>query len=406
MKPQPLPPLSIQSVGRRPSWRAPVTLLVVAGLAAGGWGLIQARGKAGAADAAPSAAAGKKDDKPVVFELAGGDVATVEQRALSRSLPLSGSLTPLTQATIKSKVSGQVSMTTAQEGQHVTSGDVLVEVDAADPRARLAQQQALLEQAQAKLSLATKNQVNNQALLKQKYISQNAYDTTQNSVELAQADVKSAQAQVDLARIALNDMTIHAPISGIVSKRYVQAGEKLAPDLPVYSIVNLAQMTMEAQVPASEIPRVKVGQDVNFRVDGFEQRTFHGKVTRINPGTEAGSRALLVYIAVDNADGALRSGMFAKGSIVTDTTAPRPLVPLNALRNDNGATVVYKIDGGKVVVQPVRLGLRNDDEGYAEVDAGLVAGNSVITAKLDGLKPGSRVKVAPVTPAPAPAPKG
>jgi membrane fusion protein (multidrug efflux system) len=397
MKMETLPPSTVEPANGGKRWRAPVIGLVVIALAGGAWTVLHTQGKA----ATPAADSVAKDPaKPQVYELARGDVATVQARALSVSLPLSGSLTPLTQATIKSKVSGQISETTVQEGQPVHAGDVLARIDAADPRAHLAQQQAMLEQAQAKLSLATKNQTNNQALLKQKYISQNAFDTTQNTVELAQADVKSAQALVDLARIALNDMVIRAPIGGIVSKRYVQAGEKLAPDLPVYTIVNLTQMIIEAQVPASDIPRVKIGQDVSFQVDGFDNRHFAGKVARINPAAETGSRAMLVYISVDNADGTLKSGMFAKGSIVTDRSAVRPLVPLNAIRNADGGTVVYAIDNNKVVSQPVTLGLRNEDEGYAEVKEGLAPGASVIVAKLDGLKPGSSVKVV------APAAKG
>jgi RND family efflux transporter MFP subunit len=393
-----LPLSSVEPAAAGKRWRAPVIGLVVIALAGGAWTVMHAKGKA----AAPAADA-KDPAKPQVYELARGDVAAIEARALSVSLPLSGSLTPLTQATIKSKVSGQISETTVQEGQAVGAGEVLARIDAADPRARLAQQQAMLEQAQAKLSLANKNQTNNQALLKQKYISQNAFDTTQNTVELAQADVKSAQAQVDLARIALNDMVIRSPIAGIVSKRFVQAGEKLSPDLPVYTIVNLSQMIMEAQVPASDIPRVKIGQEVSFRVDGFDNRNFSGKVARINPAAETGSRAMLVYITVNNADGALKSGMFAKGSIVTDRSAIVPLVPLNAIRSVDGGTVVYRIDNNKVVAQPVKLGLRNEDEGYAEVREGLTAGASVIVAKLDGLKPGSSVKVAAASAAATPA---
>jgi len=270
---------------------------------------------------------------------------------------------------------------------------VLARIDQADLRARLQQQQAMLDEAQAKLSLATKNEANSLALLKQKFIAQTAYDATQNSVDLARANVKSAAAMVEIARIALNDGVIKAPISGVVSKRHVQAGEKLAPDMPVYSIVNLSELTLEAQVPASEIPRVKVGQDVQFRVDGFQGRAFHGKVARINPATEAGSRAMLVYIAVRNDDSALRAGMFAKGSIVTDRSAVMPIVPVTALRTEKGQQVVYKIEQGKVIAQPVKLGLRNEDEGYAEVVDGLAQGANVIVSKLDGVKPGNQVKL-------------
>ncbi len=382
----PVPP---QSTARSKRWRKPLALLVVIGLAGGGWTVLHKK------DAAPPSTQAAKDDKKQqeVFELASGDIAAIDARSLAVSLPLSGSLAPLSSATIKSKVSGVVEATTLQEGMAVSAGQVLARIDQSDLRARLQQQQAMLDEAQAKLSLATKNEANSQALLKQKYISQNAYDSTQNSVELARANVKSAAAMVEIARIALNDGVIKAPISGVVSKRHVQAGEKLAPDMPVYSIVNLSALTLEAQVPASEIPRVRVGQEVRFKVDGFQGRDFAGKVARINPATEAGSRSMLVYISVGNDDGALRAGMFAKGNIVTERSAVMPIVPMTALRTEQGRQVVYQIVQGKVVAQPVKLGLRNEDEGYAEVVDGLAPGANVIISRLDSVKPGSQVKL-------------
>jgi RND family efflux transporter MFP subunit len=378
-------------------WRAPAAVLVVLALAGGGWTVMQSKSKAtAAASAAP--AADKKPKGPEVYELAAADVAAIGARALSLSLPLSGSLAPISQATIKSKVSGEVREAAVREGMAVTQGQVLARLDQADLQARLTQQQAMLDEAQAKLALASRNHANSQALLKQNYISSTSYDTTANGVELARANVKSASAMVDLARIALNDSVIRAPMSGVVSKRHVQAGEKVAPDMPVYTIVNLSELTLEAQVPTSEIPRVKAGQDVAFRVDGFsangQPREFHGKVARINPTAEPGSRAMLVYISVANKDGALLGGMFAKGNIVTERSAVMPLVPVDALRSDNGRQVVYKVDNGKVVAQPVTLGLRNEDSGYAEVTEGLQAGAQVIVAKLDAVKPGARVKLA------------
>jgi len=390
MKIETLPPASMPTV-RNKSWRKPVAVLIVLGLAAGGWTVM--RGNQGATTPPTAQAEGKKEKKQEVFELASGDVAAIDARSLAVSLPLSGSLAPLSSATIKSKISGVVEATTVQEGMAVSAGQVLARIDQADLRARLQQQQAMLDEAQAKLSMATKNEANSQALLSQKYISQNAFDSTQNTVALARANVKSAAAMVEIARIALNDGIIKAPISGVVSKRHVQAGEKLAPDMPVYSIVNLSELTLEAQVPASEIPRVKVGQDVRFKVDGFQKREFEGKVARINPATEAGSRSMLVYIAVRNDDGALRAGMFAKGSIVTDRSGVAPIVPMTALRDDQGKQVVYKIENGKVVAQPVTLGLRNDDEGYAEVTDGLDKGANVIVSKLNAVKPGAQVKL-------------
>jgi RND family efflux transporter MFP subunit len=380
----------------RRRWKKPALLvLLLALLAGGGWTWMNAGAK-------PGAAAEKEKPKTPVYELAAGDVATIAASELSLSLPLSGSLMPLTQATVKSKVSGVVLETTVQEGMPVAAGQVIARLDGAELRARAAQQQATLDEANARLALAKKNNLNSEALLRQNYISRSAYDTTQNSVELAQASVAAARAQLDMAHIALADTTLKAPLAGVVSKRHVQAGEKLAPDMPVMSIVNLSQLTLEAQVPASEIPRIRVGQDVLFRVDGFEERRFTGKVARINPTTEAGSRAMLVYISVNNADGALRGGMFAKGQITTTKNAARPLLPLAALRKDGAKDVVYRVDNGTVALQPVTLGLRSEDDGMVEVLDGLAPGAIVLAAPLDGVKPGSKVKllsaaVAPVT---------
>ena len=364
-----------------------LTLLAVALAGAGTYALTHRA--AAPAQAAPAPAAATEP----VHELSPRDIARVETRPLAVTLPVTGSLTPLSQATVKSKVSGIVLSTAVQEGMDVKAGQVIAQLDPAEARARVAQQQAMLADAQARLALAKKNLANSASLLKQNFIAQNAYDTSANAVDLAQAAVDSARAQLDLARIALADTTIHAPLSGVVSRRHAQAGEKLAPDSPVFSIVDLKHLTLDAQVPASDIPRIRVGQDVQFHVDGFDGRTFSGKVARINPATETGSRAMIVYVDVANPDGLLRAGMFAKGTVVTEKSAPHPLLPLGAVRQDKGRDIVYRVENGKVVAQPVKLGLRNQDEGAVEALDGVDAGMTVLAVPLDGIKPGSKVKL-------------
>jgi RND family efflux transporter MFP subunit len=392
MKIESLPLSADQPVRKKaPRRRARVialTLLAVALAGAGAYALTR-RAAPPAQAAAPAAAAAAAP----VHELSVRDIARIEARPLAVTLPVTGSLMPLSQATVKSKVSGIVLSTAVQEGMDVRAGQVIAQLDPAEARARVAQQQAMLADAQARLALAKKNMTNSASLLKQNFIAQNAYDTSANAVDLAQAAVDSARAQLDLARIALADTTIHAPLSGVVSKRHAQAGEKLAPDSPVFSIVDLKHLTLDAQVPASDIPRVRVGQDVQFKVDGFDGRNFTGKVARINPATETGSRAMIVYVDVANPDGLLRAGMFAKGTVVTEKSDAHPLLPIGAVRQDNGRDVVYRIADGKVVVQPVKLGLRNQDEGYVEALEGVDAGMTVLAVPLDGVKPGSKVKL-------------
>lgn len=397
MKLETLPPAapSIKTVNKK-RWRVPAIAAAALAIGGAGWYAMQPQQPAPAPVAAK--AGGDGAPKIDVYELSSRDVASIAQGELHINLPLSGSLTPLAQATVKSKVSGVVTGATIEEGTSVAKGQVLARLDQADQRARVAQQQAMVDEASARLEMAVKNNTNSQMLLKQSFISQNSFDSTSNAVALARASVKAAQAQLDMARNALTDTVIVAPMSGVISKRHVQAGEKLSPDMPVFSIVDLRELTLEAQVPASDIPRVKVGQDVTFKVDGYQGRNFSGKVARINPTTEAGSRSMMVYIRVANADAALRGGMFAKGSLTTTKSAPAPLLPLAALRKENNRDVVYTVENGKVVSTPVTLGLRNEDDGMAEVTQGVAVGARVLVARLDGVKPGSKVKVD--TPAP------
>jgi RND family efflux transporter MFP subunit len=282
----------------------------------------------------------------------------------------------------------------------VNKGQVIARFDGADLRARLTAQETTLDEARAKLDLAQKNRHSNEALLKQNYISQTAFDNVNNSVDLAKASLKSALAQREIAQLALADTVVRAPVDGIISKRNVQPGEKVSPDSPLVTIVDLNQLTLEAAVPASEIPRVKIGQEVRFHVDGFGERIFTGNVARINPAAEAGSRSMTVYVAVNNRDLALKGGMFAKGQLTLEKHPEMPTIPVTALRKHEGRDVVYRIVDNQIQIQPVKLGLRNEEEGLVQVLEGLEVGSTVVNSKLEGVKAGSKVKLPVASPTP------
>ncbi|MEY4730514.1 MAG: hypothetical protein RL020_1672 [Pseudomonadota bacterium] len=340
-------------------------------------------------------AAAKLDEKPLVMELAPRDVATIANKVLRTNLILSGTLMPLNQTTVKSKVAAEVRQITVQEGDKVARGQIIAQLDVADLKARLASQQATLDEARARLALAEKNRATNQALLNQNFISQNAYDGIASSADVGQASVRAAEAQWQIARRAMDDAVVRSPMDGIISKRFVQPGEKINFDAPVAAIVSLNKMELEAPVPTNEIPRIKAGQTVDFNVDGFNGRTFSGKVARINPSAENGSRSIMVYVSVDNTDNALKGGMFAKGTITLEKSAAVPVAPLSALHEEKGQAVLHQIVDGKIIAQPVSLGLRNEDEGVVEIKSGASEGAVVIAAKIDSLKPGTLVKLSP-----------
>ena len=109
-------------------------------------------------------------------------------------------------------------------------------------------------------------------------------------------------------------------------------------------------------------------------------------IARINPAAAAGSRSLLVYIEVANQEGLLKGGMFAKGGLTLDARAAVLAVPIAALREEAGQPVVYRVEAGKLVRSAVKTGVRNEEEGWVEITAGLAAGAQVVKANLGELK--------------------
>jgi membrane fusion protein, multidrug efflux system len=342
----------------------------------------------------------KDENKPqakIVLEFTPADVAIVEIRELVRSIPFSGSLAPLVQTTVKSKVAGEINKLFVREGESVTRGQVLAQIETLDLQSRLDAQDGALEEARAKLSIAEKNRENAQQLLRQKFISQNAFDTMQSTYEASAASVRSADAQLRIARKAMDDAAVRAPFNSIVARKLVNAGEKVGIDSPLFGLVDLANMEIEAPAPAAEIPAVRAGQAASFRVDGFGERVFTGKVERINPTADAGSRSIMLYISVANQDGVLKGGMFAKGDIVLDKSALSTVIPASAVRDEAGQSYVYTIEDGKIGKRAVKLGATDPQRGLVEVQVGLEKGINVVSARVTGLKTGApaMIKTAP-----------
>ena len=327
------------------------------------------------------------------IELAASDVAQVELKDIARTIPLTGTLQPRDWTSVKTQVAGEVREVLVREGEAVRKGQTLARVDTADLKAKLDDRVGSLQGAKAQLTLAEKTRAKNLELLKQKFISQTAYDSMQSNYAVSESTVKSLEAQVAIARKALADAEIKATMDGVISERFVQAGEKMPVDGKLFTLMNLTQMEMEAAVPANDIPNVQVGQAVAFSVDGYGARIFSGEVNRINPATQAGSQSISVFIVMPNADLALKGGMFAKGSLQIARLDKTATIPLSSLRDDNGLTFVYQINGGKVAKTPVKLGVRDETRGVVQVIEGLIPGATVVRTNLGALREGSAVKI-------------
>ena len=174
----------------------------------------------------------------------------------------------------------------------------------------------------------------------------------------------------------------------------MQVGDKASVDTRLLTIVDLSRMEIEAAVPASDIPSVEPGQAVNFKVEGFGNRAFTGVIARVNPQSAAGSRSIMVYIEVPNADAALKGGMFAKGGLTLTRREAVTAVPISALREERGETVVYAVVDNKLARLPVKTGARNEDEAWVEILQGVQPGVKVVKTNLGALNIGAAVRMA------------
>lgn len=367
------------------TWRRALVVLVVVAVGAFA-GIFAMKPASKAADAQAKAPGGPA---AVPLQFGAGDLAYLTSAPMSRWLPVSGTLTAVNQATVKAKVPGEVKQVLVREGEAVRAGQLLARIDTADLDAKLIERQGALESAKAQMALAEKTRASNVKLLNEKFISQTAFDSSQSGYDVAKGNVKSMEAQVVLAQNAIKDATVVSPIAGVVGKRHVQGGEKVALDAPLVTVVDLSDLELQALVPAVDVPGLSVGMTVELAVDGFGDRKFAGRIARINPSTESGTRSILVYVALRNADAALRSGMFANGRVALAASTPMATLPAAAVRTEAGQSFVWVVDNGKLSRRIVTIGRRDDDAGLVEVRTPLPKDLPVLATRFENLKEGA-----------------
>lgn len=369
-----------------------LSLVLCAALLAAGLGVMRNR----SADAKAASVA-----KIPVLEFVPEDLYTVQVKPIERTLPITGTLMALNSATLRAKVAGELIEVTAREGQAVRKGDLLARIDQTEVQARVAAKSADVAAAKAQLQLAEKNRITQKALLDRNFISQNAFDTTQSSFDVAVARLRSAEADLVSAKKTLGDSALYAPFSGVVSERLAQPGERVALDAKILSIVDLTVLTLEAPVPASTVAQVRVGQPVSFRVEGFGDRSFSGRIDRINPAAAAGSRSITLYAVLENNQNLLRGGLFAQGELTLEKIPDALVIPASSVREEIGQTFVYALDNGMLRKKPVKIG-RSDPKGTLQVVAGLREGDKIVRSNLGQLRDETPVQVR-ATPASQPA---
>lgn len=337
--------------------------------------------------------------EPAATEFSDRDLVVLAPINLARRIPVTGSLRPLSQTVVKSKVAGEIKTLLVREGNEVKAGQLLAQIDPTEYEWRVKEREAQLRTAQAQLEQARRTLENNQQLLAKNFISQSAFDNARFTLDSAVGNRDAAVAQLTMARKALADSALKAPMSGIIAERFAQVGEKVSPDNRIVSIIDLSKMEIEVPVPASDIAAVELGQLVGLSIEGVATPA-QGRVVRINPGTQTGTRSVPVHLELENRDPRVRAGLFAQGQLLVGMKTDVIAVPETAIRDSGGRQFVYRIDGERIIEQEVQTGLRDDaasggqgSSGLVEVTMGLKAGDRIVAQNLGPLRVGSVARV-------------
>ena len=412
-----------QAHARPPSWRSLVmVVLLLAALAAAGYfvGYLprQQRELQLAAETLDSVRS-----LPVV------NVEPVGRESSESSLVLPGNIQAVTETPVLARSSGYIRKRYVDIGDRVNPGQVLVEIEAPELQQQIKQASASIEQAasntqqaeaallqaRANLGLAQVTNERWKKLLAKGAVSRQESDTYQAQYDAQQANVQALEKAISAARsnvsvqqanlARLNELlaylTVRAPFAGVITERNVDEGTLVTEGTTLlFRIAQTDRLRTYLNVPQSDAPSVRVGQQAFLQIPDLPGRKFPAAVTRTANALDPSSRTLLVEVQAANSRGELLPGMYAQVDLAVPRANPSLLIPSDTLvvRSDGPQVAVIGADG---VVHYTRIQLGRDLGDHLEVLSGLQAGLQLAVNPSDDVREGARVKPVIETKAPA-----
>ncbi len=365
--------------------------LVLVLLAAGGGGFFYYTETRTAADMAATSGPVAQEPQETVVQLAPFEVETIAPRSLEETLRLTGSLTPARQVHLSSEVSARLIEVTAREGDSIAEGALLARFDVDSLQNQLDQAMSNARATRIQMEQAQSDFTRTQTLVERELAASTALENARSGLQQLQAQLAAQETAVANAQAALDKATVSAPFDGVISERAADPGEFVATGSPLFTIVDLSTFEVEATAPVSKSPMIATGQTVQLTVEGFGDRIFTGEVERISPLAITGSRALPVYISLENPEGLLRGGMFASGRILLEENAAALSVPVEAIREDADGAFVMTIVDGTLTRQPVEIARTWENGARVEIASGLAEGDMILAAAMPDLRAGQSV---------------
>lgn len=379
-------------------------------------------------------------EAPTPIEVVPAEVADMEVKISSR-----GDIEAEAEVQVLSKVRGRLEALQIDEGDAVTAGQVIAVIEHEDLQVEVERAQAELDSVRAEWALmqaGTRIQELEQAedrvrrakadlddatitlkrverLLAGGFVSKEELDRAQVAHTAAETElaiakkhlgileegarkeerqallarVRKAEANLERARIDLANATITAPITGLVSKRYVDEGEFITLSTPMFRLVAMDTVKLMVDVVERDIPSIEIGATTWLWLDAYPGETFTGKVAKISPVVDPDTRTAEVEIRVANPDYRLKPGMYARVEIVIDWRENALLVPKDALLPGQNSPTIYVHKDGRAHLRSIDTGL--EERGLVEVLSNLEPGEEVVVAGQTKLRDNAPVRVVP-----------
>jgi RND family efflux transporter MFP subunit len=319
-------------------------------------------------------------------------VAKVEARDVPVEVRAPVDLRPLAQAEVGSKTLGYLDAVLVDRGDHVKRGQVLALVRPSDLPDQLAAARGTLAQAQSSSALARTNFERAKALAPQAVVSQQELQQAESQLTSAEAAQQAAQAQISALAVRLGETRISSPLTGVVAQRRLDPGALVGPPGggAILTVARIDVLRVFITVNERDVLGVAVGKDAHVELDGLPGRSWRGKVVRLAPQLDPGTRTLDAEVQLENTAGELRPGMYGRGSIVVEVHPAAPVLPVGAVVFTDGQGYAFVLEGDVVRRRPVAIGVDGGD--WLEARGGVRAGEEVVTAGAEGLADGMKVR--------------
>jgi len=365
-----------------------IQLVVVGALGAAGWWTYQNRESLPFIGGAGGETDAKNERPPTPVDIAGARLDSVLV-----TLEAIGTARANESITMMSDEMGLVSKIHFSEGAQVNEGDILVSLDSGIQQAEIEINRAEIAVHQARLENARQLYARAERLRQSQNVPEARVDELAANLKAAEAEVKRWEAALTATRVRLSKREVRAPFSGRLGMRNISVGALVEPGDPIVTLDDITTIKLDFQVPERNLAHLQPSQEVTAETDAYPGRIFFGRVAAIGSRIDAVTRAVSVRALIDNADEALKPGMFLLVELGVSIRHQAVIIPEEAVVANGTQQYVFIVDEGLARQSSVELGQRM--AGEVEVVSGVLAGEAIIVGGVQKVRDGASVAPRP-----------